>query len=117
MSRNEWREEQDWPLTEVTLGSTTYTRDQCLTIMNEDIGNNGLIAIAQQEIAAKLNVANGAAHECIDKEMIQAELLIADLVVPPFGDGFIPLGNVQDLVNDLARYNKGEDCCAEHCTL
>jgi len=84
--------------------------------MDESIGNNGLIAVAQEEIAAKLNIANGAHFDCIAQTVTDVDVLIGNLVIPPIGSGFIPLGNVQGYVNQLAQYNKGDLCCAMHCS-
>ena len=84
--------------------------------MDESIGNNGLIAVAQEQIAAKLNIANSASSDCIVQTVTDVDVLIGNLVIPPVGSGFIPLGNVQGYVNQLAHYNKGDLCCATHCS-
>jgi hypothetical protein len=84
--------------------------------MDESIGNNGLIAVAKEQIAAKLNIANGAGSDCIAQTVTDVDVLIGNLVIPPMGTGFIPLGNVQGYVNQLAHYNKGDLCCATHCS-
>lgn len=93
----------------------TYTKDQLLDILNEPVQGNGLIALCHQLIAAKLNIANGAPHNCIDPAVMVADLEIGDLVCPPIGDGFIPPCNVQDLVDKLDLYNNGHAGCAPHC--
>lgn len=83
--------------------------------MDEPIGNNGLVEVAQEQIAAKLNIANGASDDCIRQTIMEVDALIDGLVIPPVGDGFIPLGNVEGFYQALVHYNKGETCCAEHC--
>lgn len=85
--------------------------------MNHPIGDNGLVAVGQEQIAAKLNIANGTNHECIDGTIADVDALIGDLVIPPIGNGFIPLGNVEGFRNRLASYNKGQLCCAAHCNV
>ena len=100
---------------ELVLGNVTYSEEQLRTIMAEGDSNNGLILLAEQLAPAKLNVANGAGHTCIDMEISQADLIIGDLIVPPFGQGFIPPGNVTELVLKLTRYCKGDECCALRC--
>jgi hypothetical protein len=84
--------------------------------MDESSGDNGLIAVAKEQIAAKLNIANGANFDCIEQTVTDVDVLIGNLVIPPIGSGFIPLGNVQGYVNQLAQYNKGDLCCAMHCS-
>lgn len=100
----------------MTLGNVTYTKDECITIMAEGNSNNGLIIVAEQQIAAKLNVLSQAGHDCVDAAIEQVDMIVGDLVVPPFGDGFIPVGNVLGFATELEHYNKGESCCASHCS-
>jgi hypothetical protein len=112
-----WRDHPEaWPLTEVQIGNRIYTADEAEQVMGENINGNGLVQLAQQEIAAKLNIANGAGHDCIDDTIPQVDVFIGDLVVPPIGNGFITIGNVEAFYIPLVRYNKGELCCARHCT-
>src|SRR5436305_9837109 len=49
-----------WPVTSLTLGSTTYSQAQLLSIFNTPVRGNGLISLAHQLIAAKLNILAGA---------------------------------------------------------
>src|SRR6185436_1078878 len=48
------------PVTGLTLGSVFYTNAQLLQILNQPVAGNGLISLAHQLIAAKLNIAHGA---------------------------------------------------------
>src|SRR5204863_60552 len=107
-TRDEWTAIPNWPVQELQLGNVIYDRGELQFIMDESIGNNGLIAVAQEEIAAKLNIANGAHFDCIAETVTDVDVLIGNLVIPPIGSGFIPLGNVQGYVNQLAQYNKGD---------
>ncbi len=101
---------------ELQLGNVIYDREELQSIMDESSGDNGLIAVAKEQIAAKLNIANGANFDCIEQTVTDVDVLIGNLVIPPIGSGFIPLGNVQGYVNQLAQYNKGDLCCAMHCS-
>jgi hypothetical protein len=55
--------EEDWSVTSLVLGSCipsrTYTQAELLTIFNRPAAGNGLISLAHQLIAAKLNLAQG----------------------------------------------------------
>ncbi len=52
--------QNEWPVTSLTLGSVSYSDLELESILNTPVGGNGLISLAHQLIAAKLNVANGA---------------------------------------------------------
>jgi hypothetical protein len=88
-----------------------------LDITQQDAGNNGLVALAHQLIAAKLNIANGASSDCIQQVIDNADALIGDLVIPPVGDGFLDECIVDQDLQHLERYNKGLLCCASHCAV
>src|SRR5215212_8064841 len=74
-----------WPVDSLELGSVTYSRDALLDIFHQPVAGNGLISLAHQLIAAKLNVANGADDDDIGDEIAAADLLIGGRVVPPIG--------------------------------
>jgi hypothetical protein len=74
-------------MTELQLGNTTYTQEQLLAILHEPVRGNGLIILAHQEIAVKLNIANAADGSCIQQTLADADALTGDLVIPPIGDG------------------------------
>src|SRR5215208_6110995 len=46
-----------WPVSELALGSVTYTKAQALTVFGQPVDGNGLISLAHQLMASKLNVA------------------------------------------------------------
>jgi hypothetical protein len=91
----------------MTLGSVSYTADQLLLIFNKPSAGNGLIVLAHQLIAAKLNVANGADPTVIVASIAAADLLIGQLVVPPIGAGTLPSASTGSLTEALADYNEG----------
>ena len=101
-------------MTELQLGNTTYTQDQLLAILREPVRGNGLLILAKQEIAAKLNIANGADGSCIQQTLADADALIGDLVIPPVGDGYLRPSAVQPTAGTLGEYNEG-NLCAPSC--
>src|SRR5437763_2581161 len=96
-----------WPVTELQLGNTTYTQDQLLAILREPVRGNGILILAKQEIAAKLNIANGADGSCIQQTLADADALIGDLVIPPIGDGYLRPRDVSPTAGILGNYNEG----------
>ena len=78
-----------WPVTTLQLGTTTYTAEQLLSILNTPAQGNALLILAHQLIAAKLNVAAGADPTALGTAITDADTLIGSLVIPPVGAGFI----------------------------
>ena len=76
-------------MTELQLGNVTYNQQQLLDILHEPVRGNGLLILAHQLIAAKLNIAAGADPSCIEETIAEADALIGDLVIPPVGDGYL----------------------------
>ena len=103
-----------WPVTELQLGNVTYTQDQLLAILREPVRGNGLLILAKQQIAAKLNIANGADGSCIQQTLADADALIGDLVIPPIGDGYLRPRDVSPTAGILGEYNEG-NLCASSC--
>jgi hypothetical protein len=94
-------------VTSLTLGTVTYDQAQLLSIFNTPAAGNGLIALAHQLIAAKLNVANGADDSAVAGAIVSADALIGGLVVPPVGSGSLPNSATGALITTLANYNEG----------
>jgi len=114
-SQGYWKNHPDaWPVTSLQLGNVTYTQDQLLAILHEPVRGNGILILAHQEIAAKLNIANGADGSCIQQTLADADALIGDLVIPPIGDGYLPPQEAAPLAEVLDDYNEG-DLCAPSC--
>ncbi len=98
----------EWPATELTLGNVVYTDSKLCTILNTPAGGNGLIALAHQLIAAKLNMLNGAdVPTKVEEAIYAADVLIGDLVIPPVGTGSLKPNVTGDLTEELANYNEG----------
>ena len=88
MQQGYWKNNAEaWPVSSLTLGSGSYTQSELLQILNSPVAGNGLISLAHQLIAAKLNVASGANASAIASTIAAADALIGGLVVPPVGAG------------------------------
>lgn len=96
-----------WPVTSLTLGTVTYTDLQLQSIFDTPAQGNGLIALAHQLIAAKLNIANGADGSSITATIVAADALIGGLVVPPVGGGSLATSTTSSLTTTLDNYNNG----------
>jgi hypothetical protein len=107
---------EDWAVTSLTLGTVTYTQAQLLAILNQPVKGNGLVSLAHQLIAAKLNVANGATCNTVVKLISDADKIIGALVVPPVGSGSLSTSSVGTLVTGLDNFNNGLLAnCPGHC--
>ena len=107
--------ENEWPVTSLKLGNVTYTDLQLLSILSKAPAGNGLITLAHQLIAAKLNVADGADPSAGSAAIAAADALIGARVVPPVGSGSLTPAAVSSLVDTLTRYNEG-DIGPGHCS-
>jgi len=107
-----WKNHGDlWPVASLALGSTTYTKAQLVSILNEPAGPgptaNGLIILSYQLIAAKLNRANGAPNtNNVDAQIAAADALIGALVAPPVGSGYLAPNAVGTIKNALEAFNQ-----------
>lgn len=97
----------EWPVNSLQLGSVLYTDLELQAILDKPAAGNGLIVLAHQLIAAKLNVANGADPTDVAAAIAAADLLIGGLVVPPAGSGYLAPGLTSGLVATLTAYNEG----------
>jgi len=97
----------EWPVNSLMLGTVVYTDLELLSIFNASVGGNGLISLAHQLIAAKLNVANGADDSAIAATIAAADALIGALVVPPVGGGSLAPATTGALTTLLDDYNNG----------
>jgi len=97
----------EWPVTSMMLGSVNYTDMQLQSIFDTPAGGNGLIALAHQLIAAKLNIAHGSDPTAIAADIAAADALIGGLVIPPVGAGSLSPAATSALITALANYNEG----------
>jgi hypothetical protein len=108
-----WKNHAEWPVTQLQLGNVTYNRQELQSILETEVRINGLVSLAHQEIAAKLNIANGADASCIQQKLQEVDALIGNLVVPPVGNGFLSTRLTSPYVESLTQYNEGALCAPE----
>jgi hypothetical protein len=103
---------EDWPVLSLTVGGMVYNQAELLSIFNTPAAGNGLLSMAHQLIAAKLNVANGA----IPGATVQAQIDAADALIvsscggdkiPPVGTCYIHPGTTSSHTDDLDTFNNG----------
>jgi hypothetical protein len=105
-----WKQHTDnWSrVASIRLGSVVYARQQLQSILTTPARGNGLISLAHQLIAAKLNQLLGAIPPADVLEAIQqADNLIGALVVPPVGAGSLRPSLVRDVLQVLDDFNCG----------
>lgn len=103
-----WKQHPNaWPLSSLSLGTTSYNQAGLLSILGQPVGGNGLISLAYQLIAAKLNIAKGADGLTVAAAISSADGLIGSLVVPPVGSGFLDPSSTSSLTAELDTYNNG----------
>jgi len=105
---------ESWPVTSLMLGSTSYTQAELLRIFGLSVQGNGLVSLAHQLIAAKLNVAAGADDGDIADDIAAADQMIGSLIVPPIGAGHLSTSQTSALNDALDGFNNsklsGADC-------
>ena len=94
-------------ITNLTLGTVSYTDLQLCSILNTPAAGNGLLSLAHQLIAAKLNIANGSSPVSIQSSIDAADALIGGLDIPPVGSGFLAPSATSALTTALTNYNEG----------
>ncbi len=107
-----------WPTTTLTLGNVSYNQAQLLSILNKPAQGNGLLTLAHQLIAAKLNVANGVPDGCAAASIAAADALIGNLIIPPVGTDSLAASATSALVLALDDFNNGRNIdqgCPGHC--
>lgn len=106
-----------WPVSSLSLGNVSYTDLELCSILNKPAAGNGLLTLAHQLIAAKLNVANGVTCDSAAAAIAAADALIGNKVVPPVGTDTLSNASVSALVTALNNFNNGSggDGCAGHC--
>jgi len=96
-----------WPVASLTIGTVNYTAAELLSILNEPAGGNGLLILAHQLIAAKLNIANGADGSFINATIAAADGQIGALVCPPVGSDSLPSATTSANAHTLDDWNNG----------
>lgn len=96
-----------WPAASLQLGAVINTAGELLDIFNTPAQGNGLIFLAHQLIATKLNLGAGADPTPIQAAIDAADALIGALVIPPVGGGFIAPADASALTEQLDQFNNG----------
>ena len=96
----------------LTLGTVAYTAAQIDGILAfQSVRGNGLISLAHQLIAAKLNIIGGAsAPSAVITAIAQADALIGSLTIPGSGItpyGFLATSQTSVLATILDNFNSG----------
>jgi hypothetical protein len=89
----------------INLGNHRYSEDQLLAILRTAPKGNGLIQLARQLIAAKLN--GGEFDPNIDDVVEKADDLIGNRKIPPIGSGFLHPSRTSRLIDKLTAFNEG----------
>jgi len=99
-----------WPVgsTPMFLGTVSYTQAELLQILNQPANGNGLVILAHQLIAAKLNTFLAAPPPSIATAIAQADAMIGNQVVPPIGNGYLDPSQTDALVIQLDDFNNGK---------
>lgn len=107
--------EEAWPVSSLVLGTNgqTYSKSALLAIFRTPVRGNGLISLAHQLIAAKLNAAAGAGCAAAASIIAAADAKIGNLII---GVNTLPTSETDGLVGQLDGYNNGNLAgCAAHC--
>lgn len=109
-SQGWWKSHPDaWPVSHLRLGDVLYTKPQLLAIWKKPAAGNGLISLAHQLMAAKLNLVAGAvATPSLGSAIAAADALIGTKVIPPVGSGRLGPGSTSGLTDDLEEFNTEE---------
>ncbi|MDU0369060.1 hypothetical protein ACFPAF_01540 [Hymenobacter endophyticus] len=100
-----WKNHSErWPVASLQIGATTYTKAQLLTVLNTPVRGNGLISLAHQLIAAKLNIANGSSGTVVQADVAAADALIGS---KNLFTGSLAPNQTSGLVGKLDSYNNG----------
>lgn len=110
LTQGYWKNHADkpgWPVTALALGSVTYDESQLLVVFGTSASGNGLVSLAHQLAAAKLNLASGADGSSIASTITAADALIGGLVVPSVGSGYLAPSTTSGLTTTLTSFNEG----------
>ncbi|HZX59748.1 MAG TPA: hypothetical protein VFE54_13520, partial [Mucilaginibacter sp.] len=104
----------NWPgyvdaTTSLTIGGTSYTYAQLLSILNQSPNGNGLVILAHQLIAAELNNIGSTCP--IDVSAADAPFI--GKIIPPVGTSTATPSSVAGLVSTLHGHNESCDTCPQ----
>ncbi len=105
LTQGYWKNHAEvWPVSSLTLGTETYNKSQLLSILNTPVKGNGLISLAHQLIAAKLNIAAGASDTTILATINAADALIGNKIIPT---DKVSTSSTASLTAALDNFNNG----------
>jgi hypothetical protein len=104
-----------WPVTTITIGGQTYTRNQAIRLMQRPTAGDKTYNLFEQLVAATLNVMIGNDSSCIEDAIADANAFLA---AHPVGSGVRANSGAWrntggPLLTELAAYNQGL-LCAPH---
>jgi hypothetical protein len=107
---------QAWCMETIQIGCVTYTRAQAIEVMRHNADRDKTYSLAQQLIAAKLNVScQHSSASCIASAIVAAD---GWLCAHPVGSGVRATSSewqaIKRTYNSLGKYNDGE-LCAPSC--
>lgn len=74
LTRGYWvNHEENWPVSTLTLGGDSYTKEELLNILRRPTRGDKSYAMAAQLIATKLNLASGTDASCIGSDVVAAD--------------------------------------------
>ncbi|MEW5871912.1 MAG: SdrD B-like domain-containing protein [Chloroflexota bacterium] len=105
---------ESWPVTSITIGSVTYTRDQAIALMKAKGKGDKTYDLFAQLVVAKLNILIGNDSTCISTDIAAAD---AWLAVHPVGSNVkassVAWKQIEAAFTNLDSYNNGQ-LCAPH---
>lgn len=103
-----------WPVEQMTIGGKTYTKSQLIAIIKQPTKGDVTYSLAQQLIAAKLNVSVGNRSSCIESTIAAADAWLKTNKLGSNVKGGSSAWNVGEPLSDkLDDYNNGL-LCAPH---
>jgi len=104
---------EEWPISSFNLGNIVYTKEELLAILKEPVRGNGLISLAHQLIAIRLNsIKGGYCEDLIFAEVAGDDFIIMqtedDERIPPIGTAYASPADANTLVEGLTALNEGK---------
>jgi hypothetical protein len=109
-SKGYWKN-HSMPVQSLTLGTVQYNVPQLLAILNAPVKGNGLVALSQQLIAAKLNAHIATVPPQAQAAINSSDALIGSRVAPPIGTDSLEPSMTSDLIETLDLYNTSQLPC------
>jgi hypothetical protein len=96
-------------VTSIKLGSVTYTQAQIIAILRRPARGNGLVSLAHQLIATRLNLLLGVVPSAaVSHAVALADTAIGSMIVPPIGGGRLIPCATRQLTWTLRNFNNGK---------